>query len=112
MDLSKLSDQKLINKYTEAGYAEEGAVAEKMAIREEFKARLEKAKLDSKAVGDYSVIKYKKVTFKTKKPEAEALGAIKTKKVVDTKLLRSLYDKGIKVPGVNETTQVTVRRVK
>ena len=110
MDLSKLSDKKLMDQYIKACYQEEQAVAEKMEIREEFKKRLTKAKLNSNVVGDYSILKYKKITFKTELAEAEVLGAVK--KTKDTKVLRSLYDKGVKVPGVVESVQVAIRRVK
>lgn len=78
-------------------------------VRQELLDRLEKENKDAELVGEYSLTKSKRVTFKTTLEEAQVLGAVKP--AVDTTTLRKLYNKGIKIPNVEVTTYLSVRRL-
>lgn len=108
-DLLELSKEKLIEKLEALNIREEETMASMVMIREELLHRLTEEKKDGELIGEYSVTKAKRVTFKTSLEEAEPLGAIK--KAVDTDALRKLFNKGIKIPGVQETIYLSVRRL-
>ena len=108
-DLIKLSKEKLIDKLQEFNLQEEQVMASMVMIRTEILARLEEEKIDGCLVGEYSVTKAKRVSFKTSLEEAQNYGAIKS--VIDTDILRKLYNKGVKIPGVNIVYYLSVRRL-
>jgi hypothetical protein len=108
-DLLTLSKEKLVDKLQELNLQEEQTMASMVMIREELLHRLEEEKKDGEIIGEYSVTKAKRVNFKTSIEQAQELGAIK--QAVDTGVLRKLYNKGIKVPGVEITTYLSVRRL-
>lgn len=108
-DLAKTKKEALIEALQNLNVVNEQTMAEMVMIREELLHRLKKAKKDGELIGEYSVTKAKRVTFKTTIEEAEPLGAIK--QAVDASLLRKLYNKGIKVPGAKVTTYLSVRRL-
>jgi len=108
-DLIKLSKEKLIDKLQEFNLQEEQVMASMVMIRTEILARLEEEKIDGCLVGEYSVTKAKRVSFKTSLEEAQELGAIK--QAVDINTLRKLHNKGIKVPGTSITIYLSVRRI-
>jgi hypothetical protein len=108
-DLLKLSKEKLVDKLQEFNLQEEQVMASMVMIRTEILARLEEEKKDGEIIGEYSVTKAKRINFKTSLEEAQELGAIK--QAIDTSILRKLYNKGIKVPGTEITSYLSVRRL-
>ena len=105
----KFTKEELINKLEELNIANEDLMASMVMIREEVMARLDEEKKDGEIIGDFSVTKTKRVTFKTSIEQAEELGAVK--KAVDTTKLKKLYDKGIKIPETNVTIYLSVRKL-
>ena len=108
-DLLTLSKEKLIEKLDEFNVANEETMACLVMIREELLNRLEEEKKDGERIGEYSVTKAKRISFKTSFEEAKDLGAVK--EAVDTGKLRVLHNKGVKVPGTSITTYLSVRRL-
>lgn len=108
-DLQNFSKEELINKLDELNIANEDLMASMVMIRTEIMARLDDEKKDGELIGDYSVSKTKRVTFKTSVEQAEELGAVK--KAVDTTKLKKLYDKGVEVPGTNITVYLSIRKI-
>ena len=108
-DVLNFSKEKLINKLEELNIANEDTMASMVMIRTEIMARLDEEKKDGELIGDYSVSKSKRVTFKTSIEQAEELGAIK--KAVDTTKLKKLHDKGVEIPGTNITVFLSVRKL-
>ena len=108
-DLLNSSKEELIGLLASRNEVYDQTMAEMVMIREEVLTRLKEAKKDGELIGEYSVTKAKRITFKTKLEEAEELGAVKT--VPDTSILRKLYNKGIKVPGSKVTVYLSVRRL-
>ena len=108
-DLLTLSKEKLIEKLDEFNVANEETMACLVMIREELLNRLEEEKKDGERIGEYSVTKAKRISFKTSFEEAKDLGAVK--EAVDTGKLRVLHNKGVKVPGTSITIYLSVRRL-
>ena len=108
-DLLTLSKEKLIEKLDEFNVANEETMACLVMIREELLNRLEEEKKDGERIGEYSVTKAKRISFKTSFEEAKDLGAVK--EAVDTGKLRVLHNKGVKVPGTSITVYLSVRRL-
>lgn len=108
-DLQKLSKEKLIEKLDEFNIEEEQIMASMVMIRTEILARLDEEKKDGELIGEFSVTKAKRISFKTTLDQAKELGAIK--EAVDTSALRKLHNKGIKVPGTQITIYLSVRRL-
>jgi hypothetical protein len=101
--------EELINELQTRNILYDEVMAEMVMIREELLTRLKEEKKDGEIIGEFSIKKSKRVTFKTTLEEAEPLGAVK--KAPDNKVLKQLHDKGIKVPGVKETIFLSVRRL-
>lgn len=108
-DLQKLSKEKLIEKLDEFNIEEEQIMASMVMIRTEILARLDEEKKDGELIGEFSVTKAKRISFKTTLDQAKELGAIK--EAVDTGALRKLHNEGIKVPGTQITIYLSVRRL-
>lgn len=108
-DLQNFTKEKLIEKLEELNITNEEVMANMVMIREEMLHRLDEEKKDGEIIGEFSVTKTKRVTFKTSIEQAEELGAVK--KAVDTTKLKKLYDKGIKIPETNITVYLSVRRL-
>lgn len=108
-DLLNLSKEELVEKLQEFNLQEEQIMASMVMIREELLQRLGDENKDGELIGEYAIKKNKRVSFKTTLEEAENLGAIK--KAIDSDVLKKLYIKGIKVPGVQETIYLSVRRL-
>jgi regulator of replication initiation timing len=107
-DLQKQSKEALIERLEVLNAEEEQIMAEIVMIREELLDRLTEENKDGELIGEYSVTRAKRITFKTSVEEARQLGAIKT--AVDTDVLRKLYNKGVEVPGAIETYYLSVRK--
>lgn len=110
MNLLKLSKEELIAMLQDLNNVYDEVMGGMTEIRNEFLDRLTKEKKDGEIVGEYQVSKTKRITFKTTLEQAEELGAIK--KAPDTKILKNLHDKGVKVPGTSETVYLSVRKLK
>jgi len=108
-DLLTLSKEELVNKLQEFNLKEEETMASMVMIREEILHRLDDEKKDGELVGEYSLTKAKRVSFKTTLDQAQEFGAVK--QAVDSGVLRKLYNKGIKIPGVEISTYLSVRRL-
>lgn len=108
-DLLTESKEVLVKMLEKFNLVYEEMMQNMVMIREELLHRLEEEKKDGELILEYAIRKNKRVTFKTTLEEAEVLGAIK--KAVDSDVLKKLYNKGIKVPGVNETIYLSVRRL-
>ena len=108
-DLQKDSKEVLIAMLQKFNDVYDEMMANMVMIREELLHRLEEEKIDGCLIGEYSVKRAKRVSFKTSLEEAEVLGAVK--KAVDPDVLRKLRNKGIEIPGVQETTYLSVRRL-
>lgn len=108
-ELEKASKEALVAHLEALNITNEQIMAEMVMIRFELLSRLEEEKKDGELVGEYSLTKTKRVNFKTSLEEAQELGAVK--QAVDTGVLKKLYNKGIKVPGVEITTYLSVRRL-
>lgn len=108
-ELLTLSKEELVGKLDKLNIDNEQIMAEMVMIRSEILARFEEEKKDGEIVGEYSLTKSKRVTFRTSLEQAEELGA--TKKAVDTAKLKTLYNKGVEVPGTQETIYLSVRRL-
>lgn len=106
-DLIKITKEELIDRLERLNEAYDEAEAEMSAIRSELLERL--GKKDGEIIGEYSVKRAKRITFKTSLEEAKSLGAIKD--AVDTEVLRNLHGKGVVVPGTNVTEYLSVRRI-
>jgi hypothetical protein len=108
-DLHITSNEDLITQLEAFNAVYDELMENMVMIREELLHRLVKAKKDGEIIGKYSVTKSKRFLFKTTLEQAQELGAIK--QAVDAGILRTLYDKGIKIPGVEITTYVSIRRL-
>ena len=108
-ELGSKSKKELVNRIELLNYKNDELVDEMSTIRFELLSRLEEEKKDGEVIGNYSVARTKRVTFKTTLEQAEELGAVK--KAVDSSVLRGLHNKGIKVPGVSETTYLSMRKL-
>jgi hypothetical protein len=108
-DLLNKSKEELVDKLQEFNLQEEQVMASMVMIREELLNRLTEEKKDGELIGEYSIKKAIRISFKTSLEQAEELGAIK--KSVDSNVLRKIHNKGVKVPGVVETTYLSVRRL-
>ena len=111
-DLQKLSKEKLVEKLQEINLENEQTMAGMVMIREELLARLDEEKKDGELVGEYSITKAIRITFKTTLEQAAELGAVVKTSKVDTTMLRKMHDSGVKVPGVDVKTYLSVRRLK
>lgn len=89
----KFSKEELVNYFAMTCQMEEDILAQKKAIKDVL---FEKIEGNGEIVGDYSIVKAKRVNFKVDLEKAKELGAVKP--AVDTKILKELYNKGIKIP--------------
>lgn len=110
-DLLKLSKKKLVDKLQAFNLKYDDIFASMVMIREELLARLKEEKKDGELVGEFSISKATRITFKTTLEQAKELGAVIEVPKVDTKALRKLHDSKVKVPGVDIKVYLSVRRI-
>ena len=108
-DIIEWSKQKLVDELEKLNDRNEDIMASMVAIRTELLHRLEEENKDGELIGEYSVTRAKRVTFKTDLEDAMELGAVK--QVPDTTALKKLYNKGIEIPKTIITTYLSVRRL-
>lgn len=107
-EILKMSDEELVQLYVETRQEEEDVAAQKLAVKQELIERLKKENRDGKEIGEYSVTRFKMVTFKTSLEEAKKHGAVKVEEKPDLILLRKLYDNGVKIEGAGEREELRV----
>jgi hypothetical protein len=112
-DTMILNDLELCERYSRLQYLEDEIYSEKVAIREEFKARTIAKNENSILAGDkFTVTRFKKTTFKTTLEEARNLGATKTEEKPDSKKLKTLHEAGVDVPGTVIVEDVRITEIK
>ena len=94
-EISEYSKKDLVEYYAITIQAEEEIAAQKKVIKD---ALAEVIEGDGEVVGDYSVVKAKRINFKVDLESAKELGAVK--EAVDTSALRKLYNKGIEIEHI------------
>ena len=87
----------------------ENLEAAKAALSEEFMARLQQEKISGKVVGNWSISKATRITFKLTVDQAREFGAVKES--VDQTVLKNAYFNGAQVPGMQKTEYPIVREV-
>lgn len=107
-DLATLSKEDLVTAYTQILAVEEEIGATKEIVREEIMSRMEH---DAEVVGDYSITKAKRYSFKTPIEEAKALGAIKTVEQLDTKVLKQLVLSGVAITGMEQKEYIIIKNI-
>jgi uncharacterized protein YfeS len=110
-DLLKLSKKKLVDKLQALNFEYDEKFTEMVMIREELLARLKEEKKDGELVGEFSIARATRITFKTTLEQAKELGAVVEVPKVNTKALRKLHDSKVKVPGVDIKVYLSVRRI-
>ncbi len=103
-DLATASKEQLVEAYLDVGRREEELAGEKSAVKEEILSRMD---TDSEIVGQYSVTRAKRVSFKITLDQARELGAIT--EAPDTEKLKQLALGGTEVPGMKVTVYPLVR---
>lgn len=112
LELPQMSDQDLVVLYDRTRIEEDELHSQAVTIRQELRARLDERKLKSTIAGQHAITAFDRITFRTSVEEARDFGAVKTKEVTDTVLLRKLYDAGEKIPGVQVTPDARITSVK
>lgn len=105
------STEELVEIYDRTKVEEDELHNQGVAIRQELRARVDELKRKSIIAGKHSITAFDRITFRTSVDEAKEFGAVKTKEVVDTILLRKLHDAGEKIPGTAITPDVRITSV-
>lgn len=108
LTLEQYSKEELVTRLQQVMVETEQLEAEESEIRNML---IEKMDTKSEIIGDLALTKVTTTRFSTKLPEAKKLGATKMKEVVDTEILKIMYERGEKIPGVNVTTYLKVQPV-
>lgn len=90
--LPSASKEDLVELYDITNHIIEEFEAQAKAVKDELSGRME---TDGEIIGNFSVVRAKRVNFSVTLEQAEELGAIK--KAVDTTALKRLYDKGVEI---------------
>lgn len=106
----EMTTEEILEEREKADLMIEQLEAAKSVFNSELLDRLNTEKVDGMVVGEKSITKVKRYSFKTPLSYAEEMGAVKT--VVDTEKLKSLVLKGIDVPEVNVTEYILVKTIK
>lgn len=108
-EIITMTKEELVNNLAQLNIEEEQLMANMVEIRNELLRRLEEENKDGEVVGEYTISKTKRVSFKTTIEQAQELGAVKP--AVDTQMLKKMHDKGIEVPGTSVTVYLSMRRL-
>jgi len=114
MDPSKITEftlEQLVENIQKADAQIEDLEAARTVLREEAVRRLDEKGITGTKVKDVFVAKVIRTTFSTTLEEARPLGAVKTKEVVDTAILKGLHDKGIEIPNTKVSTFLTIKTI-
>lgn len=104
----EMSKDELIELYKSLNNIVEEFEKNMQAIKTELASRMT---TNSEVIGNFSVTKATRVSFKTKLEEAKELGAVIVEESVDTKKLKTLYEAGVTIPGVQETEYLTIKNI-
>lgn len=122
--LGKLNKEQLVELHERAGFEAENLVAMQKAIRDIL---YEKIEMNGEIIGDKAVTKCEKIIVKTTVEDAEQFGAVieevdpekidiekareldAVKKTVNAIMIRKLYKKGAKIPGLEIVNYVMIR---
>lgn len=122
--LDTLSKEQLVELHEQAGAEAEDLVSMQKAIRDIL---YEKIDMNGEIIGDKAVTKCEKVIVKTTVEQAEEFGAVTeevdtdkipldlarsmdaVKKTVNAPMVRKLYKKGAKIPGLEIVNYVMIR---
>lgn len=99
----------LVENYAKLQYQKEEVEAAEKMIKEALMEHLDKMKIDSQLVGDWSISRARRVSFKTELEMARSLGAIK--EAIDEPKLRQLDKAGVEIPGKNVTVYLLIRNI-
>lgn len=114
MDLKNKTYEELADLYYRAGIKEEEIIAEKIELRNELARRMKAEGLSDIDAGEYQVKRIQKLVFNNVSLEkAKEIGAIKIEQVErkDTKILRGLYNGGVKIEGAEIVQQIQVFQI-
>lgn len=109
-DLLTITKQELIEALERFNDIYDDVQQNLVMIRSELLSRLEEEKKDGEVIGEYSIKKSKRISFKTTLEEAKEFGAVK--EAVDNDVLKKLHTSGVEVPGAQETVFLSVRKMK
>ena len=97
----------LVESYAKLQFQKEEMEAAEKVIKEALLEHLDKMKLDSHLVNNWSISRARRVSFKTDLELARGLGAVK--EAVDDVKLRQLDKAGVEIPGKQVTVYLLIR---
>jgi len=89
----EMSKKDLVELYANVLHNQEDIEATIKAIKDELVERMD---TNGEIVGNYSLVKAKRINFKIDLEKAKELGAVKP--AIDNSVLKKLFDKGVKIP--------------
>lgn len=89
----KLSKKGLVRLYEITNHLLDDLEAQRKVVKDELMAKMD---THGEVVGNYSLVKAKRVNFKVELEKAKELGC--TKIAVDNSALKKLWNKGVKIP--------------
>ena len=101
--------KELVESYAVLQYQKEEMEAAERVIKDALLEHLDKLKVDSQLVNNWSVSRARRVSFKTDLEVARELGAVK--ETTDDAKLRQLDKAGVPIPGKNVTVYLLIRDV-
>jgi hypothetical protein len=90
--LVEATKEELVELYAFTNQLIEDFEAQAKVVKDELAGRMD---TNGEIIGDYSVVKAKRVNFDVTLEQAQELGAVK--QAIDTSALKKLYDKGIEI---------------
>lgn len=91
-DLVKATKEELVELYSITSTIIEELEAQSKVVKDELAGRMD---TNGEIIGEWSVVKAKRVNFDVTLEQAQELGAVK--QAIDTSALKKLYDKGIEI---------------
>ena len=101
--------KELVESYAKLQYQKEEMEAAERVIKDALLEHLDKMKLDSQLVNNWSITRARRVSFKTDIEIARSLGAVK--EAVDDTKLRQLDKSGVEIPGKQVTVYLLIRDI-
>jgi len=112
-NLSKIEPEVLIQLYEDTLNAIDEKLAIKEVIKQEFDARLQVIKQDSKEYAGWGVTRFPKVyTNNVSIETARTFGATKTEEKVNTTIITKLVKSGTKIEGAEIRMEVRIAKLK
>jgi len=111
--LQEMKPEDLVQLYEDTLNEIDEKLATKEAIKQEFDARLQAIKQDSKEYAGWGVTRYPKVyTNNVSLETARAFGATKTEEKVNTTIITKLVKGGSKIDGAEIRMEVRIAKLK